>query len=400
MLWNTLLLALRSIRRNLMRSFLTILGIVIGVAAVITMVTLGNGATRSVSDQISSMGSNLLLVRPGQRFGPGAEAAPNFKLADVEAIRNQITVADAVAPVVSKSVTVVYQARNWSTVVSGSNNDYFQAGNWELAAGRSFSETEERAGKAVCVIGETVREKLFGGQSPVGSEIRIKQFSCEVIGLLKPKGQSAMGSDQDDTVVMPLRTVQRRLSGTQDVNRLSVSVREGASIDAAKEQLNLLLRERRNIGDNEEDDFRVMDTRQIAETLTSTTRILTMLLGAVAAVSLLVGGIGIMNIMLVSVTERTREIGIRLAIGALEREVLLQFLIEAVVLASLGGLVGIALATGASIGLAGLMSSPYLFDPGINLLSFLFSAAIGVIFGYFPARRAASLNPIDALRHE
>jgi putative ABC transport system permease protein len=400
MLWNTLLLALRSIRRNLLRSFLTILGIVIGVAAVITMVTLGKGATQSVSDQISSMGSNLLLVRPGQRFGPGAEAAPNFKLADVEAIRNQITVAEAVAPVVSKSVTAVYQARNWSTVVSGSSNDYFQAGNWEFAAGRSFSETEERAGKAVCVIGETVREKLFGGQNPVGSDIRIKQFSCEVIGLLKSKGQSAMGSDQDDTVVMPLRTVQRRLSGTQDVNRLTVSVREGASIDAAKEQLNLLLRERRNIGDNEEDDFRVMDTRQIAETLTSTTRILTMLLGAVAAVSLLVGGIGIMNIMLVSVTERTREIGIRLAIGALEREVLLQFLIEAVVLASLGGLVGIALATGASIALAGLMSIPYLFDPGINLLSFLFSAAIGVIFGYFPARRAASLNPIDALRHE
>ena len=400
MLWNTLLLALRSIRRNLLRSFLTILGIVIGVAAVITMVTLGKGATQSVSDQISSMGSNLLLVRPGQRFGPGAEAAPNFKLADVEAIRNQITVAEAVAPVVSKSVTAVYQARNWSTVVSGSNNDYFQAGNWEFAAGRSFSETEERAGKAVCVIGETVREKLFGGQNPVGSEIRIKQFSCEVIGLLRSKGQSAMGSDQDDTVVMPLRTVQRRLSGTQDVNRLTVSVRDGASIDAAKEQLNLLLRERRNIGDNEEDDFRVMDTRQIAETLTSTTRILTMLLGAVAAVSLLVGGIGIMNIMLVSVTERTREIGIRLAIGALEREVLLQFLIEAVVLASLGGIIGIALATAASIALAGLMSIPYLFDPGINLLSFLFSAAIGVIFGYFPARRAASLNPIDALRHE
>jgi len=400
MLWNTLLLALRSIRRNLMRSFLTILGIVIGVAAVITMVTLGNGATRAVSDQISSMGSNLLMVRPGQRYGPGAEAAPNFKSADVEAIRNQITSAQAVAPVVSMSATAVYQARNWSTVVTGSNNDYFQAGNWELAAGRNFSETEERAGKAVCVIGDTVRGKLFGRQNPVGSEIRIKQFSCEVIGLLKAKGQSAMGSDQDDTVVMPLRTVQRRLTGSQDINRLSISVREGASIDAAKDQLSLLLRERRNIAENEDDNFRVMDTRQIAETLTSTTKILTMLLGAVAAVSLLVGGIGIMNIMLVSVTERTREIGIRLAIGALEREVLLQFLIEAVVLSSLGGLIGIVIATAASIFLAGLMNVPYLFDAGINLLSFFFSAAIGVIFGFFPARRAASLNPIDALRHE
>ena len=400
MLWNTLLLSLRAITRNVLRSFLTILGVVIGVAAVITMVTLGKGATRSVSDQISSMGSNLLMLRPGQRFGPGADVAPNFKLADVEAIRAQITTIDAVAPVASLSVTAVYQARNWSTMVTGSTNDHFRAGNWEIVSGRDFSETEERSGRAVCVIGESVRANLFGSQNPVGSDIRIKQFSCEVVGLLKAKGQSAMGSDQDDTVVMPLRTVQRRLTGSQDVSRLTVSVREGASIDAAKEQLVLLMRERRNIAENEDDNFRVMDTRQIAETLTGTTRILTMLLGAVAAVSLLVGGIGIMNIMLVSVTERTREIGIRLAIGALEREVLLQFLIEAVVLASLGGLIGLALAAGASMTIARMMGIPYLFDPLTNILSFLFSAAIGVIFGYFPARRAAQLDPIDALRHE
>ena len=400
MLWNTLLLALRAIRRNLLRSFLTILGIVIGVAAVITMVTLGNGATRSVSDQIASMGSNLLLVMPGQRFGPGSEGAAPFKSSDVEAIRSQISSVGVVAPVVSKPATAVYQANNWSTIVTGSSDEYFQAGNWVLAAGRVFNEAEERAGKAVCVIGETVREKLFGGQNPVGSDIRIKQFACEVIGLLKPKGQSAMGSDQDDIVVMPLRTVQRRLAGSTDITRLSVSVKAGASIDAAKRQLSELLRERRNIGANEDDDFRVMDTRQIAEMLTATTRILTMLLGAVAAVSLLVGGIGIMNIMLVSVTERTREIGIRLAIGALEREVLLQFLIEAVALASLGGLVGVGLATAASIALASVMQIPYLFDPAINILSFLFSAGIGVIFGFFPARRAARLDPIDALRHE
>jgi putative ABC transport system permease protein len=400
MLWNTLLLSLRAIRRNLLRSFLTILGIVIGVAAVITMVTLGNGATKSVSDQISSMGSNMLIVIPGQRFGPGSGDAPKFKSADIEAIRNQISNAERVAPVVNKGVTAVYQANNWSTVITGTNDDYFQAANWEIAAGRSFSEAEERAGKAVCVIGETVRDKLFGRQNPVGSEVRLKQFSCEVIGLLRAKGQSSFGSDQDDTVLMPLRTVQRRLSGSQDINRLIVSVRDGASIDAVKSQLTLLMRERRNITDNEEDDFRVMDTRQIAETLTSTTKILTMLLSAVAAVSLLVGGIGIMNIMLVSVTERTREIGIRLAIGALEWEVLLQFLIEAVVLSSLGGLLGIALATGATIFLADLIGVPYLFGLGINLLAFVFSAAIGVIFGFFPARRAARLNPIEALRHE
>ncbi|MBN2646059.1 MAG: ABC transporter permease [Desulfuromonadaceae bacterium] len=400
MLWNTLLLAVRAIRRNLMRSFLTILGVVIGVAAVITMVTLGNGATRSVSDQIASMGSNLIMVVPGQRFGPGSGGAANFKNADAQAIRSQIPSAEWVAPMSSKSATAVYQANNWSTVIYGSNNDYFPAGNWELAAGRDFADNEERSGKAVCVIGETVREKLFGRQNPVGSQIRIKQFSCEVIGLLKSKGQSAMGHDQDDVVVMPLRTVQRRLAGSQDVNRLMVSVRDSAAIDAVKKQLSLLMRERRAIGENEDDDFRVMDTRQIAEALTSTTKILTLLLGAVAAVSLLVGGIGIMNIMLVSVTERTREIGIRLAIGALEREVLLQFLIEAVVLSSIGGVTGLVLAMVASIALSSLMGIPYLFDPGINLLAFLFSAAIGVLFGFFPARRAARLNPIDALRHE
>ena len=400
MLWNTVLLALRAIRRNLLRSFLTVLGIVIGVAAVITMVTLGKGATRSVAEQISRMGSNLLIAIPGQRFGPGSEGAPNFDNADADAIREQVGAARHVAPVVSRGATAVYQASNWATVVVGTSDDYFPAGNWRIAAGRVFSDAEERAGKAVCVIGETVREKLFDRENPVGSEIRIKQFACEVIGLLEPKGQSAMGSDQDDTVIMPLRTVQRRLTGSQDVGRLMISVRDGASIGSTREQVTLLLRERRNIGEQEDDDFRVLDTRQIAQTLTSTTRILTLLLAAVAAVSLLVGGIGIMNIMLVSVTERTREIGTRLAIGALEREVLLQFLIEAVVLASLGGLLGIALATVASIALARLMSVPYAFDPGINLLSFAFAAAIGVIFGFFPARRAAGLNPIDALRHE
>lgn len=400
MWWNTLMLALRAISRNLMRSFLTILGVVIGVAAVITMVTLGNGATKSVSDQISTMGSNLLMVRPGQQFGPGGAAAPRFKLADVEAVRTQIGGVAAVAPLASSAVTAVYQANNWSTSVAGTTNAYFMAGNWEIVAGREFNETEERAGKAVCVIGASVREKLFGQQDPVGAEIRIKQFACEVIGLLKAKGQSAMGSDQDDTVIMPLRTVQRRLAGNLDVSMIMVSVAENTSIDTVKQQLEMLLRERRHLSDFEENDFRVLDTRQIADALTGTTRTLTLLLGAVAAVSLLVGGIGIMNIMLVSVTERTREIGIRLAIGALEREVLRQFLIEAVVLSSLGGLIGMVLAAAASIFLARLMSVPYLFDSTINLLSFVFSAAIGVIFGYFPARRAASLDPIEALRHE
>ncbi len=402
MLWNTLLLALRAIRRNLLRSFLTTLGIVIGVSAVITLVTVGNGATRVVQDQIASMGSNLVVVRPGQRMGPGRDSAgaPPFKVADAEAIQSQITGIEAVAPAATKGATVVYMAQNWSTTITGSTSAYFHTGNWQLAAGRTFNETEERAGKAVCVIGETVRRELFGSRNPVGSELRIKQFSCEVVGLLSSKGQSAMGSDQDDTIIMPLRTVQRRLTGTQDVNSLRVSVKDGLMIERAKAQITALMRERRKITGNELDNFNVMDTKQIADTLTGTTRVLTALLGAVAAVSLLVGGIGIMNIMLVSVTERTREIGTRLAIGALEREVLWQFLIEAVVLAALGGLIGIGLAVVVSAGLAKAMQVPFLFNPDINALSFLFSAAIGVIFGYFPARKAARLNPIEALRHE
>jgi len=402
MFLSSLLLALRAIRRNLMRSFLTILGIVIGVSAVITMVTLGNGATRVVSDQIASLGSNLVMVRPGQRLGPGRDSAgaPRFKVNDAEAIQTQISGLSAVAPAANRSVTVVYGANNWSTSVTGSTDAYFTVGNWRLAGGRTFTEIEQRAGKAVCVIGETVRKQLFGQQPALGNELRINNFSCEVIGVLASKGQSAMGMDQDDTIVIPLRTLQRRLTGNQDVNTLLVSVGDSANTDRVMADLRSLLRERRKIATHEDDNFSILDTRQIAETMTGTTKVMTTLLGAVAAVSLLVGGIGIMNIMLVSVTERTREIGIRLAIGALEREVLLQFLVEAVALSALGGLVGIALATLASVGLAQVMQVPFLFDPSINLLAFLFSAAIGVIFGYFPARRAARLDPIEALRHE
>ena len=401
MIGNALLLAIREIRRNLMRSMLTMLGIVIGVAAVVTMVTLGNGATRSISDQVASLGSNLLLVRPGQRMGPGGSAgAPMFDVADADAIRQQVSGLNAVAPETRKSVTVVVGARNWSTSVTGSTTDYFAAAGWTLAGGRIFSESEQRAGRAVCVVGQTLRRELYGGGDPVGETLRVGRFSCEVIGVLATKGQSAFGSDQDDIVVMPLRAVQRRLTGSRDIRSILVSASDVSLVTPVKNQVEALLRERRHIGPAEDDNFNVLDTRQIADTLSSTTRVMTTLLGAVAAVSLVVGGIGIMNIMLVSVTERTREIGIRLAIGALEREVLLQFLIEAVVLSSLGGMLGLLLAAGASVALAAAMRLPYLFDPGINLLSFAIAAAIGVVFGYIPARRAARLNPIDALRHE
>jgi putative ABC transport system permease protein len=402
MLWNTLLLSLREMRRNLMRSFLTILGVVIGVSAVVTMVTLGNGATNAVSAQIASLGSNLLIVSPGQRQGAARDggSAPQFKLADVEAIQAQISGLKAVAPSASQSVTVVSGAKNWTTSVTGSSNDYFTAGNWHLASGRTFTDTEEFAGKAVCVIGETARKKLFGSDNPVGSDLRVKKFSCEIIGLLGSKGQASMGRDQDDTVVMPLRTLQRRLAGTQDVASVMVSVRDDASTVRAKEQIESLMRERRHITGDKEDDFNVLDTKEIADTMSGATKILTVLLGAVAAVSLLVGGIGIMNIMLVSITERTQEIGTRLAIGALGREVLLQFLVEAVTLSSIGGVTGLALATIASLVITRIMQIPYVFNLQINILALTFSASIGVIFGYFPAKRAARLDPIEALRHE
>lgn len=402
MLLNAMQLAWRAIRRNLMRSFLTVLGIVIGVAAVITMVTLGNGATRMVSDQISSLGSNLLMLRPGQQLGPGRDSAgaANFRMADAEAIAQQVPSLKAIAPVAGSRVTLVAGGQNWSSQVSGTSNAYFVAGNWKIGAGRMFEEEEEATGKAVCVIGNTVRKQLFGGGSPLGAELRVKSFNCEVIGLLAAKGQGAMGQDQDDVVLMPIRTVQRRLTGNQDVSTIMLSMRDGASSAQVMEQVRRLMRERRKLSDNEDDNFHVMDTKQIAETLSGTIQTMTGLLGAVAAVSLLVGGIGIMNIMLVSVTERTREIGIRLAIGALEHEVLLQFLIEAVVLSALGGLIGIALAFVTCLGLTAVMGIPFLFNPGINLLAFGFSAVIGVVFGYIPARRAASLDPIVALRYE
>ncbi len=404
MLLNTLLLALRSIRRNLLRSFLTILGIVIGVSAVITMVTLGKGATQAVQTQISSLGSNLLMVRSGQRRGPGgAGGVPSFKEADAEAIAAQIGGVAAVAPEARTSVTVVANGRNWATSVTGTSNAWFDTGNWKLTSGRLFADAEQRAGSAVCIIGETTRRELFGGtvgSGGLGEQLRIKQFSCEVIGVLLSKGQAAMGNDQDDAVIVPLLTLQRRVTGNRTVNTLLVSMQDGSDSTRLKDSLRQLLRERRKLADADDDNFNILDTQQLAETLSGTTQVMTTLLGAVAAVSLLVGGIGIMNIMLVSVTERTREIGLRLAIGALEREVLLQFLIEAVALAALGGIVGIVVATGASIVLAGVMGVPYLFDPAINLLSFVFSAGIGVVFGYFPARRAARMDPIEALRHE
>ena len=391
MIGNALLLALRQIFRNPMRSILTVLGVVIGVAAVITMVTIGNGATQQVRDQIASLGSDSLMIRPGQRLGPGQSVgAPSFKESDAEALATQIAGIKAVAPSRTSTQVVVANGKNWSTSVIGSTNEYFPISSLTVQEGREFEPSELRAGSAVCVIGQTVRKELFGDVDPLGQLLRIKGFSCQIIGLLEPKGQSGMGMDKDDVVIIPLNTFQRRLSGNVRVPLITVAVEAGSDIERVKESARLLLRERRSLSKGEMDNFNILDTSEV----------MTMLLGAVAAVSLLVGGIGIMNIMLVSVTERTREIGVRLAIGALEREVLLQFLIESVMLACFGGLLGVALALGASLLLTHIMNVPFIFSPSINILAFGFAACIGIVFGYFPARRAAKLDPIEAVRHE
>jgi putative ABC transport system permease protein len=404
MFWNAFFIALREIRRNLMRAFLTVLGVIIGVAAVITMVTLGQGTTQAVKNQISNLGSNLIVLRPGMGFGSRSSSSgvPNFSEEDARAIGEQIPGIASVAPTRNSTMSTVYLQNARMTSITGSTMDYFQISKWKINEGRFFNEVELRSGSAVCVIGATVQRELFGTDSPIGAKIRLGKASCEVIGLLAAKGQSGMG-DQDDTIVVPLSTLQRRLVGRKsvhDINQIMVSAEDDTNSDLLIADITSLMRQRRNLQGNEEDNFYVFDTRQIAETLSSSTRMMTTLLAAVAGVSLLVGGIGIMNIMLVSVTERTREIGIRLAIGARAREVLLQFLVEAITLSSIGGVVGILLALGLCYSLAQVIEVPFTFDARINIIAFFFSTAVGIIFGFTPARRAAALDPIDALRHE
>ncbi|NLW35892.1 MAG: FtsX-like permease family protein [Syntrophorhabdus aromaticivorans] len=402
MIWNALILALRAISRNKMRSFLTILGIVIGVAAVITLVTVGGGATAKVTEDIAKLGSNLLMVTPGQMRGGGGGhgEAKAFEMDDAKAIAREVSSLVAVAPTSSSSAMAVYGSKSWSTSVTGIDNGYFKVKDWAVENGREFSDGEVRSGTAVCILGTTVKKELFGEQEPVGQRIRVKGISFQVVGILSAKGQSTTGRDQDDLVIMPLRTFQRRISGNEDIGLIQVSVEEGASTEKVQQDIEGLLRERRRISNLKGNDFQIRDMKELAGTLLATTQLLTTLLGAVAAVSLLVGGIGIMNIMLVSVTERTREIGTRLAIGALEREVLLQFLVEAIVLSAFGGLFGIILALIASAFLVRILEVPFVLNMGIIIIAFLFSGAVGLVFGYVPAHKAAGLDPIEALRHE
>ncbi|MES2657075.1 MAG: ABC transporter permease [Verrucomicrobiota bacterium] len=402
MILNAFLIALREIRRNLTRSFLTVVGIVIGVAAVVTMVTLGRGATEAVKGQISKMGSNLLVLRPGQ--GWGGWGAPQLNIGDVDAIRGQVPGISSLAPFVQTNVKVIYEENDRSSDIQGTTSNYFKIANWEIGMGRFFTDEEVHDAAPVCVIGETIRKELFtSGEDPVGKKIRAKNLTLEVVGVTAAKGQGGFGDDMDDNVITPYTTVLRRFSGRgngNNINQIMISGEEGYPGANIVADVSSLMRERRNVGANEDDNFNVFDSNQLADVISSSTQVMTSLLGAVAGVSLLVGGIGIMNIMLVSVTERTREIGIRLAIGARAREVLLQFLVEAVTLSCIGGVVGIGLAYGLCSSLAKVVGAPFLFDPKINMVAFVFSAAIGIIFGFMPARRAAALDPIEALRHE
>ena len=403
MIINAFLLALKEIRRNILRSFLTILGIVIGVASVIAMVMIGDGTTANVKQSISKLGTNMLTLRVGQeRRGPPKEdnSAKPFTEGDISAIKNEVQNIKAVASENNTRINIVYGNKSNSASVIGTNNDYFIIKDWEVTDGRIFDESELNSGKSSCIIGTTMVKQLFGEENPIGTNIRLKNLSCNVIGVLKSKGASAFGSDQDEIIIVPLKMFQQKIKGDKDISSILISITSGKYIENAKTEITSLMQERRNLRVDEPDNFHIRDMEEMLSAMTSTTKMLTYLLGSIAGISLLVGGIGIMNIMLVSVTERTREIGTRLAIGAMENEVLLQFLVEAIVLSTLGGIIGIIL--GLSIGFVAVdvMELAFILNNQIIMISFFFSTLIGVVFGYFPARKAARLNPIDALRYE
>ena len=398
MIGATMLLALREIRRHILRSFLTTLGIIIGVAAVITMVTLGRGLTADVQEDIAGLGSNVFIVFPDS---PDERPAPPFDDADIRAVKMQIPGVEMTAGSSQSNAAAFHNGQDWSTTVQGASRDFFSAQSIDVVEGRSFNEEEEARGESVCILGPKIVEEIFVEGEVLGEQMRVGNVSCQVIGVIDERASAVGGgNDADDVVFMPLKTVQRRFTGSTDVQFFVVKYDPGYSSATIQQQLIDLLRERRVIQEGEDLDFNIVDTAEINDTVNQVTGVMTAVVTVIAGISLLVGGIGIMNIMLVSVTERTREIGIRLAIGALAREVRLQFLTEAVVLCCFGGLIGILLAFGLSVLLAGAIELPFIFDPVVNILSFVFSAVMGIIFGYYPAHRASKLDPIDALRHE
>ncbi|WP_394949762.1 ABC transporter permease [uncultured Helicobacter sp.] len=405
MLLNAFVLALRQIRRNFLRAFLTMLGVIIGVGAVVTMISLGNGVTKQTSDTFTSLGRNIILVFPARAMNlGGSNLRRNFTAQEVKELNERMRgYVAAIAPISQSSTLLQFQSQNTTTQVQGVDKHFFEVTQWDSAQGRVFEDNEYKVGSNVCVIGESVRKNLFGEKNPLGTKIRLSNIVCECVGVLESKGQGGMGNDQDDVLLLPMKTFSRSISGNTTMNNYSrIMIRTQDNQDSLEVNLALqnALRKIRNVKPGERDSFEIMDTKQIAQAFTSNIQVLTMFLGLVAGVSLLVGGIGIMNIMLVSVTERTKEIGTRMAIGALQSEVLLQFLIEAVTLSALGGIMGIILAFFGSLGFAYAKDLPFIFDIPTAIIAFLFSVFIGVLFGYLPARRASRLNPIEALRHE
>jgi len=406
-LLETAKISLRSLWANKMRSGLAILGVIIGVGAVIAMIAVGRGASLQIESHISSMGSNILIIVPGTttsggvRMGAGTQQS--LSLDDAIAIEKECSAVSHVSPELSGVAQVVYGNRNWSTGVIGTTEGMMDVHNWSVSSGRFLTDQDVRSSTKVAVIGETVAYELFGNANPVGEIIRIKKVPFQVVGVLAPKGQSAFGSDQDDVIFVPVTTAQKRLFGTpfpRMVRRISVKARDAESIYLAQEQITALLRQRHRIGPNQDDDFTVRNLTQAMEAAQQSTQAMTLLLGAIASVSLLVGGIGIMNIMLVSVTERTREIGIRMAVGARPRDIRLQFLIEAFLLSVIGGIAGIALGTLLSQMLVLLFNWSTSISPSSILLAFGFSGFVGVFFGFYPAYKASLMDPIEALRYE
>jgi len=400
----TLRIALRALARNKLRAFLTMLGIIIGVGAVIAMVAIGEGAKSTIRAQIAALGTNVLIVLPGSNVQGGVRAGfgnVNTLLdADGKAMARELPSVAFVSPVLRRQEQVVAANLNWGTLAQGVAPEFQQIRDWEVAQGRFLHEGDMESAAKVAVIGQTVARQLFGSDEALDAVIRIRNIPFRVIGVLVPKGQTGQGTDQDDTVMIPYTTMQKRLMRITWVQSIVVKAVNAERVDEAQEQITLLLRQRHRIGPEREDDFNVRNLSDIAEAATTTARVMAVLLGSVASISLLVGGIGIMNIMLVSVTERTREIGIRMAVGARSRDIMLQFLVEAVVMAATGGLIGILLGIGSSELIKQWAQWPTLINPAIIAIAFLFSGAVGVFFGFYPAKKAANLDPIEALRYE
>lgn len=402
MFLSAFLQALREIKRNMMRSILTAIGIVIGIASVIAMVNIGKGASESITKSVSRLGSNTLHIMQGQSYKPGeAHVSIPFTIRDVEVLKSAIFTLEAISPIATSTMSVLYKDKNYQTGITGVDNDYFKVQNWALKEGSYFEKDEIRTGKNVCILGNTIVENLFDDKTSIlGEKIRIKNFTCEVIGTLEKKGANAFGRDQDDVVILPIKTFQRRVAGNKNVSMITVSVKETFPLEQAKSQIRYILREQRNLKANDEDNFRIHSMTSLIDTISEITSMLTVMLGAVAAISLVVGGIGIMNIMLVSVTERTREIGIRMAIGAMPKDILIQFLIEAIVLSGIGGVIGVVAGVAITFGVTKSLDIVMIIDPVITVVALIFSMLMGIIFGIIPARKAANMNPIDALRYE